>query len=137
MESVKKVNHIYWKRLVLVHLRRYYKNMVYNSTIMSFNIFLFCSKGYSEILKRQMKTYLKPVTLKSIYIILCSSWENWGISIKASKLIEWVIMNSCVCLVTNFGELFTITVSLNYYLELTSLSIACISQQNLFCVLKS
>ena len=27
MESLKKVNYIYWKRLVLVHLKRYYKNM--------------------------------------------------------------------------------------------------------------
>ena len=32
--------------------------------------------------------------------------------------------NELLCLVTNFGELFNITVSLNYYLELTSLSIA-------------
>ena len=45
LESVNKVNYIYWERLVIVHLRRYYNKNVCNCTVMFFNIFLFCLKG--------------------------------------------------------------------------------------------
>ena len=52
LESVKKVNYIHWERLVLVHLKRYYKNMYITALLCFFDTFLFCFKGYSETLRR-------------------------------------------------------------------------------------
>ena len=49
LESVKSVNYIYQKRLVIVHLKRYY-NKVCNSIFIFFNVPLFCFKRYSESL---------------------------------------------------------------------------------------
>ena len=47
---------------------------------------------------------------------------------------EWVIIVSYICLITNRGEFFSIVVCLNDSLELTSLSIACISQHVAYCL---
>ena len=49
-EGVKKVNHIYWKRLVLVSFRRYHEIMYHNSNFLFFNKFLFCLKTSCETL---------------------------------------------------------------------------------------
>ena len=50
-ESMKRVNYMYWKRLVLVHLRRYYKSMyiIYNSTFMFLKMFLWDLKIIDNI----------------------------------------------------------------------------------------
>ena len=51
MESVKKGNYICWNRLVWVHLVMLWK-YVYKSTVLFFNILLFCLKEYSETLNK-------------------------------------------------------------------------------------
>ena len=45
LESVKKVNYIYWKRLVLVHLKRYYENVYIIALSCLLTYFHFAWKG--------------------------------------------------------------------------------------------
>ena len=72
MESIKKANYIYWKRLVLVNLKRCYKNMY----IMFLNTFSFCFKGYSETLNSLKLSFRIIWGLRSNFFVCKSFLES-------------------------------------------------------------